>query len=85
MGREREKEKEIDLHVTWSDLCIIIFYAYFVSMGGNLFNKCLDDPTYKLWCALLNFANLLIRLHDRLDALQGQLLSVSLFHFFHCT
>lgn len=54
----------LDLHVTWRDLCVIILYAYLVGMGGNLFNECLDDPSYKLGCAFLDLANLFIGLHD---------------------
>ena len=65
----------------WSDLGVAIELTNLVGLRRQLLDEGLDCPADKLWRALLDLAYVLVRLHDRLDALEWQLFPESLLHF----
>ena len=66
--------------MTGSDLRIVVLHTEVMSLVCNLLDECLDGPANELGGALLNLADLFVRLHDRLDALDWQLFAHSFLH-----
>ena len=62
------------------DFGILVVLSQLVTLDGDILYESLDGPCYQLWGGLLDLANLLVCLHDLLDAVQWQFLSIALLH-----
>ena len=50
------------------DFGILVVLSQLVTLDGDILYESLDGPCYQLWGGLLDLANLLVSLHDLLDA-----------------
>ena len=69
------------LHMTRRDFIISIGCTNVVGICSDFFDKSFNRPANQLGSPFLNFSDLLVGLHDRLDALKGKFFAEPLFHF----
>ena len=68
--------------MTRRDFIISIRCTNVVGICGDLFDKSFNGPANQLGSPFLDFTDLLVGLHDRLDALEGKFFAEPLFHFY---